>query len=85
MKLNEGFSGEGNANFGFEGAPGGGGLEGWIRSRLPALAFEVTPKIPIHAGIPARGKILKNGIVHDAKKMRAIIQCQIDMAALQSF
>jgi hypothetical protein len=40
VKLNEGFSGEGNAIFGFEGAPDGGGLEGWIKSRLPALAFE---------------------------------------------
>lgn len=39
-KLNEGFSGEGNAIFGFEGAPERGSLEPWIRSRLPALAFE---------------------------------------------
>jgi hypothetical protein len=28
VKLNEGFSGEGNAIFGFEGAPDGGGIEG---------------------------------------------------------
>lgn len=40
VKLNEGFSGEGNAILHFEGAPNGGGLEGWIKSRLPALTFE---------------------------------------------
>jgi len=40
VKLNEGFSGEGNALFGFEGAPERSGLESWVRSRLPALALE---------------------------------------------
>ncbi|WP_036257691.1 peptide ligase PGM1-related protein [Methylocapsa aurea] len=40
VKLNEGFSGEGNAVFAFEGAPERGGLESWIKARLPALAFE---------------------------------------------
>src|SRR4051812_15384757 len=40
VKLNEGFSGEGNAVFGFDGAPTGGGLAAWVRARLPALAFE---------------------------------------------
>jgi hypothetical protein len=40
VKLNEGFSGEGNAMFAFAGAPQGGGLEAWARERLPGLAFE---------------------------------------------
>ncbi|WP_245257474.1 peptide ligase PGM1-related protein [Methylocapsa acidiphila] len=40
VKLNEGFSGEGNAIFSFEGAPERSGLEAWIKSRLPALSFE---------------------------------------------
>ena len=40
VKLNEGFSGDGNAMFRFDGAPAGGGLEAWVRERLPALAFE---------------------------------------------
>ncbi len=40
VKLDEGFSGEGNAVFRFEGAPEGAALKGWIRDRLPALAFE---------------------------------------------
>jgi hypothetical protein len=40
VKLNEGFSGEGNAVFRFEGAPEGAALKPWIRERLPDLAFE---------------------------------------------
>ncbi len=40
VKLNEGFSGEGNAIFDFATAPEGGGLEAWIADRLPGLAFE---------------------------------------------
>ena len=40
VKLNEGFSGEGNAIFTFEGAPDKLGLSAWTRARLPALAFE---------------------------------------------
>jgi hypothetical protein len=40
VKLNEGFSGEGNAVFGFQGAPEGAGLCAWIADRLPRLAFE---------------------------------------------
>lgn len=39
VKLNEGFSGEGNALFEFKGAPQSG-LKPWIRDRLPGLAFE---------------------------------------------
>ena len=40
VKLNEGFSGEGNALFRFDGSPSGKGLAAWIRARLPELAFE---------------------------------------------
>ncbi len=40
VKLNEGFSGEGNACFKFAGAPEDASLEGWIEARLPGLAFE---------------------------------------------
>ena len=40
VKLNEGFSGEGNAVFRFDGAPEGGALGPWVRSMLPHLAFE---------------------------------------------
>ncbi|MBI4724314.1 MAG: carboxylate-amine ligase [Rhodomicrobium sp.] len=40
VKLNEGFSGEGNAIFNFEGAPERGALKAWISDRLHTLAFE---------------------------------------------
>jgi hypothetical protein len=40
VKLNEGFSGEGNAVFAYRGAPDRAGLKAWIRDRLPHLAFE---------------------------------------------
>ncbi len=39
VKLNDGFSGEGNAIFGFDGSPEGAGLVKWIRDRLPSLVF----------------------------------------------
>ena len=39
VKLNEGFSGEGNAIFSFEGAPKASSLTPWVRRRMPDLAF----------------------------------------------
>ncbi len=40
VKLNEGFSGEGNAVFSYADAPSGSGLKRWVRERIPELAFE---------------------------------------------
>lgn len=41
LKLEEGFSGEGNAVFDFPGAPGGDALPAWVRAELPRrLRFE---------------------------------------------
>ncbi|SFK81854.1 peptide ligase PGM1-related protein [Methylocapsa palsarum] len=40
VKLNEGFSGEGNALFRFDGAPEGPELSRWIHDQLPQLFFE---------------------------------------------
>ena len=40
VKLNEGFSGEGNAVFSFDDAPKGRGLKTWVRDRMSALSFE---------------------------------------------
>ena len=39
VKLNEGFSGEGNALFSFNGCPENGGLATWVREQLPHLQF----------------------------------------------
>ena len=40
VKLDEGFSGEGNAVFSYRDAPEGPALGAWVRDRLPGLAFE---------------------------------------------
>jgi hypothetical protein len=40
VKINEGFSGEGNAVYDFADAPVGAALLPWVRARLPQLAFE---------------------------------------------
>ncbi len=40
VKINEGFSGEGNAVFDLKDAPGGSALLPWVSARLPNLAFE---------------------------------------------
>jgi hypothetical protein len=41
VKLDEGFSGEGNAVFSYDGAPEGGDLERWVRDELPRrIKFE---------------------------------------------
>ena len=38
IKLEEGFSGEGNATFSYDGAPAGAELESWVRRELPVRA-----------------------------------------------
>jgi hypothetical protein len=40
VKLNEGFSGEGNAVFDFRGAPESGNVGKWVGEQLPSLHFE---------------------------------------------
>ncbi len=40
VKLDEGFSGEGNAMFSFNGCPDGGRINGWVKDQLPKLACE---------------------------------------------
>jgi PGM1 C-terminal domain len=79
VKLNEGFSGEGNAIFGFEGAPNGGGLKGWIKSRLPALAFEASDMSWAVYGAKIRemGAIVEE-FVEGAMKRSPSVQYRID-------
>ncbi|MBU2581799.1 MAG: carboxylate-amine ligase [Alphaproteobacteria bacterium] len=42
VKLNDGFSGEGNAVFDFRGAPQAGVSNDWVAARLPHLSFEAS-------------------------------------------
>ncbi|WP_395665801.1 peptide ligase PGM1-related protein [Methylocella sp.] len=62
VKLNEGFSGEGNALFRFDGAPEGEALEPWIAARLETLAFEA----PGMGWADFRAKIREMGAVVEA-------------------
>jgi hypothetical protein len=49
-KLNEGFSGEGNAVFSFDQAPSGSALASWVRGQLPGrLRYEAHGESWVHA------------------------------------
>ena len=62
VKLNEGFSGEGNAVFSFQGAPARQGLGAWVRSRIDKLAFEA----PAMTWEDYRAKIAEMGAIVEA-------------------
>jgi len=70
VKLNEGFSGEGNAVFDFANAPTGASLLGWIKGRLPALGFEAPDMSwePYHEKLVSMGGIVEEFIPGAAKR-----------------
>ncbi len=79
VKLNEGFSGEGNAIFGFSGAPERGGLHSWIKSRLDTLEFpapDMTPAI-YSAKIAEMGAVVEE-FIEGAVKCSPSAQYRID-------
>jgi hypothetical protein len=69
VKLNDGFSGEGNALFDFGEAPAGGALLPWVRGRLPALACEARDMTweEYEAKFQAMGGIVEEFIDGDVK------------------
>ncbi len=80
VKLNDGFSGEGNALFSYEGSPSGGGLLAWVRRVLPErLAYEghgeswerYSEKFASMQGIVEQ-------FVEGAEKRSPSVQCRID-------
>jgi hypothetical protein len=80
IKLNEGFSGKGNALFSFEGAPAGAGLVDWVRNELPArLRFEARNETWEHYQLKLASM---GGIVEaflEGEMMRSpSVQCRID-------
>ena len=80
VKLDEGFSGEGNAVFSFEGAPGGGGLEAWVRDALPErLRFEAATETWEHyaASYAEMGGIVE-AWVDGQMKASPSVQCRVD-------
>ncbi len=62
IKLNDGFSGEGNAVFSFDGAPEGPGLKTWIGERLDAMTFGAKDM----TWETYRAKMLDMGVVAEA-------------------
>ncbi|MFL5542960.1 MAG: peptide ligase PGM1-related protein [Longimicrobiaceae bacterium] len=80
VKLNEGFSGEGNALFDFAGAPAGGGVERWVRAQLPArLRYEA----PVERWETFEEKLRSMGGVAEcfldgADTRSPSVQCRVD-------
>lgn len=79
VKLNEGFSGEGNAIFDLRGVPKGPAAKPYIAERLPALAFEA-PDMTwelYHSKLDAMGGIVEEFIAGDVKESPSV-QCRVD-------
>jgi hypothetical protein len=79
VKLNDSFSGEGNATFGFGGAPDGAGLEAWVRRSLQdRLEFESDAET-WERYIAKWGKM--GGVVEEyieGERASPSVQCRID-------
>src|ERR687893_1565193 len=72
VKLDEGFSGEGNAVFKYEGAPDGRDLERWVRDELPRrIRFE------------ANGETWER-YCHKFGEMGGIVECWVEGEEVQS-
>lgn len=79
VKLNEGFSGEGNAVFNFRDAPSGGGLQAWVRRNLlERLSFEAEGESwePYMAKYREMGGIVEEFL--EGEKVSPSVQCRID-------
>jgi hypothetical protein len=80
VKLNEGFSGEGNSVFDYSGAPAGGGLAAWVRRELPGrLRFEAKRETWDHYvnSFAEMGGIVE-AFVEGTLKASPSVQCRID-------
>jgi hypothetical protein len=80
IKLEEGFSGEGNATFSYEGAPTGAPLTQWVREELPVRARCVAADeswADYRAEFARMGGIVE-AFVDGAEKRSPSVQCRID-------
>jgi hypothetical protein len=80
VKLNEGFSGDGNAIFSYEGAPSTRSLQSWLRQELPKrLRFEAENESweRFEAKFAEMGGIVERFIEHEIKRSPSV-QCRID-------
>lgn len=81
VKLNEGFSGEGNAVFAYDGAPRGAALERWVRDRLPtALRFEAPGERweAFEPRLRAMGGIVECFLEGAQASRSPSVQCRVD-------
>src|SRR5262249_18955348 len=79
VKINEGFSGEGNALFDMRDAPAGAAPASWVRARLPRMAFEARGMTWEHYQdkVGSMGAIVEEFIPGRAKRSPAV-QLRID-------
>jgi hypothetical protein len=80
VKLNEGFSGEGNAVFSFEGAPANGGLARWVRDQLPGrLRFASLDETweRFQEGFAAMGGVVEE-FLEGSEVRSPSVQCRVD-------
>ncbi len=79
VKLNEGFSGEGNAVFPFDGAPAGDALDDWVRDELPRrLRYEAASESWEHFSdsFAAMGGVVEAWVEGETKASPSV-QCRI--------
>jgi hypothetical protein len=80
LKLNEGFSGEGNAIFSYDGAPTGRSLSDWVRSEFPRRVRFVAPAETwerYQAKFARMGGIVE-AMVHGTQTRSPSVQCRIN-------
>ena len=80
IKLEEGFSGEGNAIFSFDGAPSGPGLDEWVRDMLPIRARFVSPDATwdVYRDELGRMGAIVEAFVSGHEVRSPSVQCRID-------
>lgn len=80
IKLNEGFSGEGNAVFSYEGAPDGDTLKDWITAHLPLRLAIVAERLHYDTFFDKLEKMqgIVEAFVEGKEKSSPSIQCRIN-------
>ena len=80
VKLNDGFSGEGNALFSFAGAPEGAGLYAWLQAQLHKRLKPVAPDISARTFLHKmkQGGGIVEAFIEGKEKTSPSVQCRIN-------